>query len=197
MKIILLVILFLLAFPHHAAASEVEIYFNAGVEKYLQGDYSNAINNLEKALDFEPENNSIKKFLLKIFIEAATQYSLEHKYSEAMSYLEKAKKRFPDDRKIDELYRVTKGILSQYNPAKYKISIVEPEITKTPVKKEKAKLKELAKELEILKQKSTKAKIKKGNIGKPKKVSKKAQKKVSGNSKKIQQEKQKEEIKNK
>ncbi len=52
MKIILLVILFLLTFPHHAAGSEVEIYFNASVEKYLQGDYSNAINNLEKALDF-------------------------------------------------------------------------------------------------------------------------------------------------
>lgn len=157
---LLIIVLIFSAVSFNMADSTAEVYFNAGVEKYLQGDYSNAIDNLEKSTEADPENNATKQFLLKVFIEAATQYSLEHKYSEAMSYLEKAKKAFPADPKIDELYRITKGVLNSYSPEKYRVYGEEQEKTETAPKKtikdtrKEEELKSLDEELEILKKKT-------------------------------------------
>jgi tetratricopeptide (TPR) repeat protein len=93
-------------------SSDVDLYYNAGIEKYLQGDYITAVDNFEKAINIDPDNTQIKNLLKKVIIEAGTHYNLIHKYSEAMTFLEKGKNYFPDDEKINELYNVTKEIIT-------------------------------------------------------------------------------------
>jgi len=107
---IILLFLFYSILPA-ANNQQIEIYFNAATEKYLQGDYEKAINNLEEALKIEPENQHIKKFLLKIFVEVGTQYNIKRDYKTAFKFLEKAKKWFPEDNEINNLYNVTKDVL--------------------------------------------------------------------------------------
>ena len=57
------------------ASDEGNVYFNAATENYLQGNFTTAIENLEKAQAAEPENPKIKNFMVKILLEAATQNS--------------------------------------------------------------------------------------------------------------------------
>ena len=42
------------------------MYFNAGTEKYLQGNFTESIENLEKAQALDPSNKKIKEFMVKI-----------------------------------------------------------------------------------------------------------------------------------
>jgi hypothetical protein len=149
MKKIFIIMLFFCSLAH--AETDFDIYFNAGVEKYLQGDYSNSINNLNKALGSDPGNNSVKKLLLKVYLEAATKSSNEHKYPEAKAYLEEAKKIFPDDPRVEEMYRTIKGVLSRYDPGSG-ISSPEPANAGPLPPGSKSGLRAMNEEMEALKE---------------------------------------------
>jgi hypothetical protein len=100
-----------------SASDKADIYFNAGTEKYLQGDYISAIENLEKAQAEDPGNGRITEFMVKILSEAATQQQLKRDYKKAMEYLEKAKALSPLDPSINEMYDLNRDILSKNKPA--------------------------------------------------------------------------------
>lgn len=99
------------------AADEGKIYFNAGTEKYLQGNYTEAVENLEKAQTLEPKNTRIKDFMVKILLEAATQSHLNRNYKQAYIYIQKAESIAPSNLKVQELYLLTKEIVEP-NPEK-------------------------------------------------------------------------------
>jgi len=122
MKSILILFLFSLnVFPLENA----DIYFNAATEKYLQGDYEKAVESLEKAIEIEPDNVQFKNFLAKIIIEAGTNYNLTREYPKAMKILEKGKKYAPENEKINELYNLTKEVLTKVEQKKQPSEIKE------------------------------------------------------------------------
>jgi len=94
-----------------AASDDANVYFNAGTEKYLQGNITESVENLEKAQALDPDNGKIKQFMVKILLEAATQDHLTRNYRQAYVYLEKAKKLDPDNQKVLEMYKLTQGLL--------------------------------------------------------------------------------------
>ncbi len=44
------------------------IYFDRGVQKYLKGDLDGFIEDLEKALEFNPKYEKAKTFLVKVLV---------------------------------------------------------------------------------------------------------------------------------
>ncbi|OGS21888.1 MAG: hypothetical protein A3J83_04680 [Elusimicrobia bacterium RIFOXYA2_FULL_40_6] len=108
-----LFLLLLTVCPVFSANDMVNVYFNAGTEKYLQGDYSAAIVNLEKAYELDSKNQKIQDLLIKVIIDAGTNYNLTRDYQNAIKYLEKGLKVAPDNEKIKELYQVTQETLSK------------------------------------------------------------------------------------
>ena len=77
---------------HLTKSEHRELYFNAATEKYLQGDYHQALENLEKAMLIDPESIQLRNFYAKIVIEASTRFNLSRQYRKAMEILEKVKK---------------------------------------------------------------------------------------------------------
>ncbi|OGS26924.1 MAG: hypothetical protein A2297_00980 [Elusimicrobia bacterium RIFOXYB2_FULL_48_7] len=96
-----------------SADEMINVYLNAGTEKYLQGDYSSAVDNLEKAYELDKNNEKVKGLLVKVIVDAGTNYNLMRDYQKAVKYLERGIKIAPDDEKINELYRVTNETLSR------------------------------------------------------------------------------------
>lgn len=96
----------------NAATEEANVFFNAGTEKYLQGNYTEAVNNLEKAQTADPDNSRIKDFMVKILLEASTQNHLTRNYRQALAYLEKAQKIAPDNAKVQEMYKMTMELVN-------------------------------------------------------------------------------------
>jgi tetratricopeptide (TPR) repeat protein len=127
----------LFCYCHAASKDDASIYFNAGTEKYLQGNISSAVDDLEKAFKIDPENKKIKDFIVKILVEAATQDHMRHNYQQAMKYLEKAKSIDPNNPKVLELYQITKDVIT-------------PEEEANPVPREK----KVRKEKPVVEQKS-------------------------------------------
>jgi len=102
-----------LSYLYSAEPSEqFDMYFNAATEKYLQGDYAKSTENLEKALEIQPENAQAKQFLLKILIEAGKYYNAKHEYLESMKFINKSLKIAPNNYEVKELYRITNEILN-------------------------------------------------------------------------------------
>ena len=95
-----------------ASSDEANVFFNAGTEKYLQGNFTEAVNNLEKAQTLDPNNGRIKDFMVKILLEAATQNHLIRNYRQALIYLEKANKIAPDNAKVQEMYKMTQALVN-------------------------------------------------------------------------------------
>jgi hypothetical protein len=60
----------------------------------------------------DPANGKIKEFIIKILLDGATQSQLNHNYQNAFNYLEKAKSIDPTNRKVLEMYQLTKDVLS-------------------------------------------------------------------------------------
>ncbi len=106
-----------------ASSDDANIYFNAGTEKYLQGNFTESIENLEKAQALDPGNGKIKEFMVKILLEAGTQNHMTRNYRQAYIYLEKAHKLDPDNPKVTEMFTLTKSLL---NPTAEKIAPKEP-----------------------------------------------------------------------
>ncbi|MEW6040091.1 MAG: HEAT repeat domain-containing protein [Elusimicrobiota bacterium] len=122
------------------ASEQSDLYFNAATEKYLQGDYKKALENIELLLANEPENQRAKKFGEKIVIEAATNLNLLRKYQEAMLIIEKGKKISPENENILEIERITKEILSPKEKSKSEIPLSVP-LSVTPLKEEVSSIK--------------------------------------------------------
>src|SRR3989339_144956 len=95
-----------------AAGDDAAIYFNAGTEKYLQGNFTEAVENLEKARKLEPANTKIREFIVKILIEATTQGHLTRNYRQAFEYIKKAREMAPENSKVQELYQLTSEMLT-------------------------------------------------------------------------------------
>lgn len=100
-----------------AASEEANVYFNAATEKYLQGNFTEATESLDKAQALDPENKKIKDFTVKILLEAATQNQLNRNYKQAFEYLKKAIALAPEDPKVKEMYLLTQELI---NPGKEK-----------------------------------------------------------------------------
>ena len=109
---LVLMCLSLAAARARASSDDADVYFNAGTEKYLQGNFTESIENLEKAQSLDPKNKKINEFMVKILLEAATQNHMTRNYRQAMVYLEKAKKLDPENPKVLELYQLTHGLLN-------------------------------------------------------------------------------------
>jgi len=95
-----------------ANTDDGNVYFNAATENYLQGNFTSAVENLEKAQAAEPGNPKIKDFMVKILLEAATQSQLGRNYKQAFEYLKKAQKIAPDDPRVREMYQLTDELLN-------------------------------------------------------------------------------------
>jgi len=96
-----------------ASSDDASIYFNAGTEKYLQGDFTSAVELLEKAQAADPANSKIKEFITKILLEAATQNHMNHNYRQAFEYLKKAQNIAPENQKVQEMYKLTSDLLTR------------------------------------------------------------------------------------
>ncbi|MBN1823699.1 MAG: tetratricopeptide repeat protein [Endomicrobiales bacterium] len=122
-------LLVLLPYAVFSQSEEAEVYFNAGTEKYLQGNFTEAVENLEKAQALDPKNTKIKELMVKILLEGATQNHISRNYRQAMIYLEKARALDPGNRKVDEMYKLTRELL---NPTEEKIIKREKKPDKIP-----------------------------------------------------------------
>ena len=128
--VLMLVLLLFTALYVRAASDDANIYFNAGTEKYLQGNFTESIDNLEKAQALDPGNTKIKEFMVKILLEAGTQNHMTRNYRQAFIYLDKAHKLDPENAKVTEMYTLTKSLL---NPSAEKVA--PKEAVGTPVQK--------------------------------------------------------------
>jgi tetratricopeptide (TPR) repeat protein len=91
---------------------DVELYYNAAVEKYVKNDYDRAIEYMEKVYSLSAQQK-YKNFIIKILYEAANKSYMMQDYKKAYSYTEKAKKYAPDDEKINQLHSVLEDLLSK------------------------------------------------------------------------------------
>ena len=95
-----------------AGNDEMSVYFNAATEKYLQGNFSEAVEDLEKAQLVEPANSRIKEFSVKILLEAATQNHMKRNYKQAFEFIKKAYAIDPENPGVKEMYRVTESLVN-------------------------------------------------------------------------------------
>ena len=89
----------------YAAGNDVaEKYFEAGLQKYIKGDATASIKELEDALKFDKGNAKYKNFLVKVLVEKGSEYYLQKKTREAYPYFEKAKQYDPENKKVNDMY---------------------------------------------------------------------------------------------
>jgi tetratricopeptide (TPR) repeat protein len=93
--------------------SDASLYFNAATEKYIQGDLDSAIDNVGKAIALDPANRKYLDFASKILYEGALEAHNSRNYKRAYEMLEKAVGYSPSDEKIQNLYKITKEIISK------------------------------------------------------------------------------------
>lgn len=92
---------------HSQAKSE--LYFNSGIDKYVKGDYDDAIALFEQTLSESPGHQKAKNFLVKVLIEATEKQIMLSNFPKAKIYIEKAKIISPDNPKADDLFKVVSG----------------------------------------------------------------------------------------
>ncbi|OGS21182.1 MAG: hypothetical protein A2252_05230 [Elusimicrobia bacterium RIFOXYA2_FULL_39_19] len=117
-----------------------DVYFNAGTEKYLKGEYVSAVENFEKALEINPNDQKAKDLLIRVIIDAGTNYNLTRDYKKAIKFLEKGLKLEPGNKKIKELYEVTNAMISSNKPVEQENPIIIAE-QKRQVKTQKEEIK--------------------------------------------------------
>ncbi|MDI6756409.1 MAG: HEAT repeat domain-containing protein [Endomicrobiia bacterium] len=96
--------------------TDAAIYFNAAMEKYIQGDIESAASNAAHAAALEPGNTKIAEFAARIFYDGAQDAHNARDYKKALGYLEKARVYNPSDARIANLYDVTKNIMERTAP---------------------------------------------------------------------------------
>ncbi|MFH1369032.1 MAG: HEAT repeat domain-containing protein [Elusimicrobiota bacterium] len=130
----------------YASSDEADIYFNSAMEKYLQGNFTSAVEDLEKAQLLDPQNAKINEFSVKILLEAASQNHMSRNYKQAFEYLKKAQKIDPSNPKVQEMYQLTQELLSpgreQTIPREKKQSLLPSKAEETAdIKKQPAQAK--------------------------------------------------------
>jgi tetratricopeptide (TPR) repeat protein len=86
--------------------SIVDIYTNAGIKKYMHGDFEGAIKDLQSALEFDSRNKKAKAFFVKVLVDQASQNFMEKKYGKALSYIDQAKKYAPQNEEVIKMYEI-------------------------------------------------------------------------------------------
>ena len=105
----------------YAQQSDVDMLFNKGLQKYLRGDIKNSIVDLEKAIKLEPNNDKVKKFLVKSLVEQGTKYYDEKDYVSASPLLKRAYELTPSDAGVKDIYlRVDSSLKAQQEEARIK-----------------------------------------------------------------------------
>lgn len=87
-----------------AKGDACDIYFSAGVQKYLKGDLDGAIRDLEDAYNFDKTNKKAQVFLTKVLVGKGTEYYLKKDYTRALPYLRRAHELAPDNEKVKEMF---------------------------------------------------------------------------------------------
>ncbi len=83
-----------------------EIYFDKSIHSYLNGKTEEAIKNAEQGLKLNPQNWSIKDFLIKLLIERGNELYKNKVYSEALPYFERAKAIAPNNKNVKKMYTI-------------------------------------------------------------------------------------------
>ncbi|HAX61072.1 MAG TPA: hypothetical protein DCX95_00710 [Elusimicrobia bacterium] len=95
--------------PALYSQTKSELYFNSGIDKYVKGDYDDAIALFEQTLSENPDHQKAKNFLVKVLIEATEKQIMMSNFPKAKIYIDRAKIIAPDNGKINELQKVISG----------------------------------------------------------------------------------------
>jgi hypothetical protein len=94
------------------SSAENQDGINNSVKKYIEGDYQAAAALLKEARMKDPGNEYAKKLMLKILMEQSSQNSIKQNYPRALKYLEEARKIDPENKKVNEMYELTRKLMS-------------------------------------------------------------------------------------
>lgn len=108
--LLLISILFINIFLN--SQEDVEIMYNAAVEKYIKNDYDKAIEYLEKVYSISKQQKH-KNFLIKVLKEAATNTYMKQNYKKAFEYTSKALKYTKDEPEINKLHNILLDLLDK------------------------------------------------------------------------------------
>ncbi len=84
------------------------VYFEEGVNKYLEGDFDGAISDFKKSLDYNSDNLDSKTALLKIYMERGRYYYNNRDYQKALKDFNEANTISPDNQTIVDLIKNSK-----------------------------------------------------------------------------------------
>ncbi|MFA5859559.1 MAG: hypothetical protein WC955_10920 [Elusimicrobiota bacterium] len=105
-----------------------ELYFKAGMNEYLRGNYTAAVDNLSKSLSYTPGNGKVKELLVKVVLEGGTQYYMKHDNTAALSLLEKGRKIVIGHKDIEELYSIVNPLVKKDKAASLITNTDEKEV---------------------------------------------------------------------
>lgn len=97
---------------------DIDVLYNAAVEKYIKNDYDKAVEYMEKIYSLKPQQK-YKNFLIRILTEAATNMYMKHNYKKAYEYTSKALKYAPENQQVNELHRILTDILNNQKVTTY------------------------------------------------------------------------------
>ncbi len=117
------------------AQDNVEMLYNAAVEKYIKNDYDKAVEYMEKVYSLSPQQK-YKNFIIKILYEGANYNYMRQNYTKAYEYTSKALKYTTENENINQLHKILADILQKTPSAKKQISQTEKEI-KQEIKEQK------------------------------------------------------------
>ncbi len=134
------------------AQDNVEMLYNAAVEKYIKNDYDKAVEYMEKVYSLSPQQK-YKNFIIKILYEGANYNYMRQNYTKAYEYTSKALKYTTENENINQLHKILADILQKTSSTKKQISQTEKEIkqeikeqkTFQPTKKTKTQLEQTTK----------------------------------------------------
>jgi tetratricopeptide (TPR) repeat protein len=112
----------------------IDVLYNAAVEKYIKKDYDKAVEYMEKVYSLSPQQK-YKNFIIKILYEAANSSYMKQNYKKAYEYTSKALKYTTEDEKINQLHKILSDILK-------KEETVAKKLTETPAQKQLQQQKE-------------------------------------------------------
>ncbi|MEW6556914.1 MAG: hypothetical protein AB1349_06125 [Elusimicrobiota bacterium] len=115
-----------------------EVYFNSGIDKYVKGNYDDAIALFEQTLTLKPDHQKAKSFLVNVLTEATEKQIMLSNYQKAKEYIKKAKDISPDNPKVVELEKIVEGTtikipqkpIETKKTAEQKPSFIKPVIKK-------------------------------------------------------------------
>ena len=125
---------FIFATTFGFSQENIDVLYNAAVEKYIKNDYDKAVEYMEKVYSLSPQQK-YKNFIIKILYEAANSSYMKQNYKKAYEYTSKALKYTTEDEKINQLHKILSDILK-------KEETVAKKLTETPAQKQLQQQKE-------------------------------------------------------